>query len=42
MSTDHFLERMAGPKPKDAFQLAFENRTKKKIADEAEEIADRI
>jgi hypothetical protein len=35
MSTDHFLARMAGPKAKDAFDLAFKYRPKKK--DEEEE-----
>jgi hypothetical protein len=36
MSTDHFLERMAGPKPKDAFDLAFEERRRKKMAEVTE------
>jgi hypothetical protein len=32
--TDHFLERMAGPKWKDPFDLAFDERRRKKMADQ--------
>jgi hypothetical protein len=32
--TDHFLERMAGPKPKDAFDLAFDEQRRKKMESE--------
>ena len=35
--TDHFLARMAGPKWKDVWQLAIENKKKRKQEDTEDE-----